>query len=138
MTPVEISLRKELGVCLEKSETKNIKAAVDELLKNGCVAGRPSSGLTVSELPAAYAAYYQYPGRLYITSVQENSPAAQAGLGRGDLILEANGIQVESSGDLYAVINGLKAGDTLNLKIFRDRIVSEVSFELMDAATLRN
>ena len=29
---------------------------VDELLKNGFVAGRPSSGLTVSELPAAYAA----------------------------------------------------------------------------------
>lgn len=117
---------------------RTAKAVVDELLKNGCVAGRPSSGLTVSELPAAYAAYYQYPGRLYITSVQENSPAAQAGLGRGDLILEANGIQVESSGDLYAVINGLKAGDTLNLRIFRDRIVSEVSFELMDAATLRN
>ena len=114
------------------------KAVVDELLKNGCVAGRPSSGLTVSELPPAYAAYYQYPGRLYISSVQENSPAAAAGLSRGDLILEANGTTVESSGDLYAVINGLKAGDTLTLKIFRDRSMSEISFELMDAATLRN
>ena len=114
------------------------KAVVDELLKNGCVAGRPSSGLTVSELPATYAAYYQYPGRLYVSAVQENSTAEKAGLNRGDLILEANGTNVETSGDLYAVINGLKAGDTLTLKIFRDRKTSEVSFELMDAATLRN
>lgn len=35
MTPVEISLRKELGVSLNKEETVNIKAAVEELFKNG-------------------------------------------------------------------------------------------------------
>lgn len=114
------------------------KSVVDELLKNGCVAGRPSSGLTVSELPPAYAAYYQYPGRLYISAVKENSPAEKAGLSRGDLILEANGVSVETSGDLYAVINGLQAGETLTLKIFRDRSTLEVSFELMDAASLRS
>ena len=45
MTPVEISLRKELGVCLEKSETKNIKVAVDELLKNGESYGNRISGI---------------------------------------------------------------------------------------------
>ncbi|MBP5467492.1 MAG: CDP-glycerol glycerophosphotransferase family protein, partial [Clostridia bacterium] len=35
MTPVEISLRKELGVSLEKEETVNIKAAVKDLIENG-------------------------------------------------------------------------------------------------------
>ena len=35
MTPVEISLRKELGICLEKEETVDIKAAVTELFRNG-------------------------------------------------------------------------------------------------------
>ena len=35
MTPVEMSLRKELGVCLEKEDTVNIKAAVEELFASG-------------------------------------------------------------------------------------------------------
>ncbi len=110
------------------------RPVMDELLQNGCVSGRPSSGLTVSELPAAYAAYYEYPSCLYISAVDASSPAAEAGLQRGDLILEANGVTVGSVNEIYAVINGMKAGDLLTLTICRDREISEVSFALMDAA----
>ncbi len=110
------------------------KNVIDELLKNGFVAGRPSSGLTVSELPAAYAAYYEYPGLLYITAVKENSPAETAGLRRGDLILKANGRSVETVSDLYAVINGCAAGDLLTLEIYRDRETMEISFQLTEAS----
>ncbi len=88
----------------------------------------------MSELPAAYAAYYEYPSCLYISSVETGSTAEAAGLRRGDLILAANGTAVESVGDLYAVINGLRAGDILTLTICRDRESSEVSFALMEAA----
>lgn len=35
MTPVEVSLRRELGICLEKEETVNIRAAVEDLFRNG-------------------------------------------------------------------------------------------------------
>ena len=112
------------------------KDVIEELLKNGYVAGRPSSGLTVSELPAAYAAYYEYPCCLYISSVRENSPAEEAGLLRGDLILKANGQTVESVSDLYSVINGCAAGDPLTLEVFRDRKTFEVTFTLMEAAKL--
>ncbi len=112
------------------------KNVIDELLKNGFVAGRPSSGLTVSELPAAYAAYYEYPGKLYITAVKENSPAEAAGLRRGDLILKANGRAVETVSDLYAVINGCSAGDLLTLEVYRDRESAEISFELTEASRL--
>ncbi len=110
------------------------RPVMDELLQNGCVAGRPSSGLTVSELPAAYAAYYGYPSCLYISAVEASSPAAEAGLLRGDLILEANGVTVGSVNEIYAVINGMAAGDLLTLTICRDREISEVTFALMDAA----
>ena len=96
---------------------------------------RPSSGLTVSELPAAYAAYYEYPTCLYISAVQENSTAAEAGLQRGDLILTANGDYVDDIRELYAVINGLQAGDWLTLGICRDGVNAEVSFRLMEAAS---
>jgi serine protease Do len=120
------------GFALSMHEAKGI---IDELLKNGFVAGRPSSGLTVSELPAAYAAYYEYPTCLYIAAVQENSTAAEAGLQRGDLILSANGTEIVGVSELYAVINGLKAGDWLTLEICRNGEIGEVSFQLMEAVS---
>ena len=121
-----------ISFALSMQEAKGI---LEELLKNGFVAGRPSSGLTVSELPAAYAAYYEYPTCLYISAVQENSTAAEAGLQRGDLILTANGEYVDDIRELYAVINGLQAGDWLTLGICRDGVNAEVSFRLMEAAS---
>ena len=128
----QLSETRGIGFALSMHEAKGV---IDELLMNGFVAGRPSSGLTVSELPAAYAAYYEYPTCLYISAVQENSTAAEAGLQRGDLILTANGEEVNSVSELYAVINGLKAGDWLTLGIHRDGIAGEVSFRLMEAVS---
>ena len=122
------------GICFALS-MHEAKGIIDELLKNGFVAGRPSSGLTVSELPAAYAAYYEYPTCLYISAVQENSTAAEAGLLRGDLILSANGTEVAGISELYAIINGLKAGDWLTLEICRNGEIGEVSYPLMEAAS---
>ena len=120
-----------IGFALSMHEAKGI---IDELVMNGFVAGRPSSGLTVSELPAAYAAYYEYPTCLYISAVQENSTAAEAGLLRGDLILSANGTEVTGISELYDIINGLKAGDWLTLEICRNGEIGEVSYQLMEAA----
>lgn len=110
------------------------KSVIDELLQNGYVAGRPSSGLTVSELPAAYAAYYGYPSCLYISTVDMGGPAWEAGLRRGDLILAANGTEVNTVNGLYSIINGMRAGDTLTLTVFRSPDTSEVSFTLVEAA----
>ena len=121
-----------IGIAISMREAKDI---IEELLKNGFIAGRPSSGLTVSELPAAYAAYYEYPTCLYISAVQENSTASEAGLQRGDLILSANGTEVTDVTELYAVINGLKAGDLLTLEIFRNGEIGEVSYPLMEAVS---
>ena len=114
------------------------KAVLNELLQNGFVAGRPSSGLTVSELPAAYAAYYGYPSSLYISAVEELSPAYQAGLRRGDVIVEADGKNVNSVSDLYTIINGMAAGDILTVTVFREGELGTISFALMEATNPRS
>ena len=114
------------------------KPIIDELLQNGFIAGRPASGLTVSDIPEAYAVYYQYPSRLYISAVRKDSPAYEAGVRRGDLILSANGIEVETTDALYAIINGMQAGDQLTLELSRERETGTVTFALMDAAQLAN
>ena len=109
------------------------KSIIDKLLEYGYVPGRPSSGLTVAEIPTAYAMYYKYPSCVYVASVSENSTAYEAGVRKGDLILSANGIKIQSIDQLYAMINGMKAGDELTLELFREGDTGTLSFPLMEA-----
>ena len=110
------------------------KGIIDQLLEYGYVPGRPSSGLTVAEIPTAYAMYYKYPSCVYVTAVNENSTAYEAGVRKGDLILSANGIKIQSVDQLYAVINGMAAGDEMTLELYRNGDLGSISFPLMEAA----
>ena len=110
------------------------KEIIDQLLEYGYVPGRPSSGLTVAEIPTAYAMYYKYPSCVYVAAVNENSPAYEAGVRKGDLILSANGIKIQTVDQLYAVINGMEAGDELSLELFREGDIATLTFKLMEAA----
>ncbi len=54
-----------------------------------------------------------------IQEVTDASPAANAGLRRGDLIVEASGSAVGSIDDLYQAVDGLGAGEALVLSLVR-------------------
>jgi serine protease Do len=54
-----------------------------------------------------------------IQEVEDGSPAAHAGLRRGDLIVEAGGSPVTTIDDLYQAVDGLGAGQSLGLKVVR-------------------
>jgi len=51
--------------------------------------------------------------------VQDDSPAARAGLRRGDLITEAGGVPVTGVDDLHAVVDGLGRDESLSLAVVR-------------------
>lgn len=55
-----------------------------------------------------------------VTSVNENSPAAKAGLRAGDVITEVNGASVEDSGDFIRELNRKDEGD-VTLTVVRDK-----------------
>jgi serine protease Do len=71
---------------------------------------------------------------LLVRGVEDGSPAAAAGVSGGDLIVSANGSDVRTADDLWAVLDG--AADEVELKIVRgaDEMTVRVSFEA-DAAT---
>jgi serine protease Do len=115
---------------------KEVGPVVNELLEYGYIKGRPSSGITASDIPAAAAAYYGYPEGAYITDVNERSSAYAAGVRRGDLIMEANGIAIKTANDLYVLINSMSVGDEINLYLYRSKDTGYVSFKLMEAAML--
>lgn len=79
-------------------------------------------GVSTTQLTKQLADYFGVAGGhgLLITTVAENSPASRAGLKAGDVIVEADGEKVESSGDLSRVINRKTEG-VVTLRVIRDR-----------------
>lgn len=63
-------------------------------------------------------------------AVVAGSPAAQAGLKSGDIILEINGDRIDSNHPLGAVIAGYQPGDKVELKILRDGKESTLDLKL--------
>ncbi len=65
-----------------------------------------------------------------VVQVEAGSPADGAGVQPGDVILRANGREMESPGDLDAAIRGLKSGDRVPLVIRRDKTRTLVTVEI--------
>ncbi len=83
--------------------------------------GNRRIGISTQPLTKQLADYFGVKdGGLLITSVNENSPAAKAGLKAGDIITAVDGEKVESSGDVARAINKKEDGD-VTLTIVRDR-----------------
>jgi putative serine protease PepD len=59
-------------------------------------------------------------GAAYITSVVSGSPAASAGLQRGDVVVSADGSNVNSAGDLMLAVRKHSVGDQMQLTIYRN------------------
>jgi serine protease Do len=77
-------------------------------------------GVSTQPLPKQLADYFgAKDGGLLITSVNENSPAARAGLKAGDVITAVDGEKVDSSGDIVRIINKKEEGE-ISLTILRD------------------
>jgi S1-C subfamily serine protease len=55
-----------------------------------------------------------------IRSVQAGSPAADAGLEQGDIIVELGGTEIRTSGDLFAALAEHRAGDVVEVVYFHN------------------
>jgi len=79
-------------------------------------------GLSVTKMTPNLARRYGYKTTdgLLITEVKNYSPAAEAGLQAGDIILEINRAKVNSVNELEGVLRGTKSGDAVMLLIRRE------------------
>lgn len=83
--------------------------------------GNRRIGVSTQSLTKQLADYFGVKdGGLLITSVNENSPAAKAGLKAGDVITAVDGEKVTSPGDVSRAINKKQDGE-VSLTIVRDR-----------------
>jgi serine protease Do len=65
-----------------------------------------------------------------VASVEDNSPAANAGLQRGDVIREVNGKAINDQGELRNQIAELEPGKTLSLKVLRNGAEKSLSVKV--------
>lgn len=115
-----------------------VKTIVDTLIAEGVVSGRPTIGITAYTVTLEMAEYYGCPVGVQIDQVEEKSDAWAKGLRRGDVIVQANGVDIETMDQLQAIKKDLKVGDVLTLRIWRDGAYQTVNIVLVEQYSLEN
>ncbi len=72
---------------------------------------------TAQEITEPFSQQFNMPIGVYINDVIEDSPAEDAGLKTGHIIVGVNGLKIETIEDLVNAISYCKAGETISLKI---------------------
>jgi len=75
-------------------------------------------------------------GAMVVTSVKPHSPAAELGLENGDRITRVGDHKVSSEEKLFSFLEGLKAGQKLNLRVVRNGWVKEMDATLSGHQTI--
>ena len=97
-------------------------------MTNGYVTDKAYMGIVPGTMTSQMAAQYRYDVSegIFIYSVEENSPASEAGLQMGDVITAIDGKSIASYEELVAAKKSYSAGDTSTLTIYRAGKTMEV------------
>ena len=115
-----------IGMCIPINEAKDV---IDEALKadmsalkaeaenkdTGDLKGKPRMGVSVKTVTGNGV----LPNGALVVSVEENSPAANAGLQPNDIMVEVNGQVIKNVSEEMAIVSQLKEGDEVQVKVFR-------------------
>jgi len=132
-----------IGMCIPINEAKPVieealsgkggedqkQEEPDETESVGGLTGKPRMGVTVTTVRNTNG---QLPRGVYISSVEEGSPAERAGLKAGDIMVEVNGQVITSVEEEMEIVSKLKEGDQVAVKVFRpDQVTADgrISYE---------
>jgi serine protease Do len=96
------------------------KPIIDDLIQNGYVKDRPLIGISGSDVSQQMSQFYDIPQGVLVDSVTSGGPAEAAGIRSGDIIVKVDGVVVQSMSELNAQKDKHKAGDTVELTVYRD------------------
>ena len=95
------------------------------------VSGRPEIGITVASVEESTAQSYGWPAGVLVTSVNQDSCAARAGLKQNDIITKIGDTNISDVSILVSVKNQYKAGETANITIWRagETMTLQITFD---------
>ena len=96
-----------------------VKDIYEQLMDNGYVTGRAVLGVTMTEQQAVSLGSSSSRAYVIVTAVSENSPAAEAGIQPGDIILSIDDQEVTSAASLKSYIRSCSVGDSVQLVLLR-------------------
>jgi S1-C subfamily serine protease len=103
-----------------------LKPALEEMVKTGAQQASRRPWLGVNSL--------EEDGRVKVMQVNEESPADQAGIAAGDIILSVNGLAVDSLEAFYNKLwdHGAKPGNVVKLTVLHGPVMKEVDVRSID------
>ncbi len=114
--------------------------SVLDRLENGEEIERPLLGVSMVDANNDYALFSykvyldkDYEKGVVVIEVEKDSPAGDAGLQKGDVILKINDIEIEDSTHLKYVLYKYSVGDTIKLEYERDGKTNTVELKLNKA-----
>lgn len=118
--------------------SNRVKYVTDQLIKSGRMTstGQGFLGITGVDVTPDMAATYSLPvdhGVLisdFVSDARGKSPAEQAGLQRGDIILEINQLQVSGNGSLAGILLALAPGTRVQVTVQRGSAQQHISVTL--------
>jgi serine protease Do/serine protease DegQ len=114
-----------IGFAIPSNMVMTIK---ESLVKHGEVR-RGLLGVTTQDLTPELVNAFNLKNKqgAAISRIEDNSPAAKAGLEPGDIIVAANGKQIKNSHDIRNIIGLMQIGDKVNIEYFRGNDKKEVT-----------
>ena len=99
----------------------DVISMIEDIMTNGYVSNKAYLGATIGTLTSSMAQQYRYDisQGAFVYSVEDGSPAAQAGLQLGDVITAIDDTEITSLEDLTAAKKAYSAGDTSTLTVYR-------------------
>ena len=99
-----------------------VKKIITELKESGSINRNFWTGISIHPIDDAIAKYYKLKSTygVIITKVDSKSPAEDAGLEVGDVILEVDNIKINDDKTILYIFHQARTNDTLKLKVQRD------------------
>lgn len=99
-----------------------VKRIVTELKEKGSIDRDFQIGMSIQSIDEGIARYYDLKSTkgVIVTRVVPNSPADEAGIKTGDIILEVEGYKINNEQTIFGVFQEFRVGQTITLKILRD------------------
>ncbi|NOW86238.1 serine protease Do [Clostridium beijerinckii] len=116
-TPVE-----GIGFAIPINEVKNKIDALSKPILN--------LGIQIREIDSATAKKYDLVEGIYVSSVEEYSPAEKGGLKIGDIIVKCDGKEATTFDELKTIKESKNAGDTMKIEVIRDKKTVDLSVVL--------